>query len=220
MQRLVIGLVVVALLAIGIDRAAEFATGWVVGGRIADQTRVEHRPKVDFHGLPFLTQAARREFERVDVHLRGLRSTQDVRMERLDAELRAVRIVDGDTVTTETMTGRGLVRYRDLNDVSRIGAEMSYGGDGLVRITRRVDVLGMQSAVSALGRAVVNDGVLEIRPERFETGVGPLDQVVSLLGFTIRVPLRELPEGVDVEISAGRQGIDVRFSGKDLVLEQ
>jgi len=222
-QRLLIGIVVLALVAIGIDRAAEFTAGWVAGGRIAEQTQVEHRPKVDFHGLPFLTQAARKEFERVDVHMRGLRSKQDLRMERLDAELRGVRLLDGDQVRAEAITGRGLVVYRDLAEVTGGGTELSYAGNGFIRLSRKIEFLGVQSSVNALGRALVSDGVLVVNPERFETGVGPLDQVVgrvSLRGFAIRVPLRNLADGVDVDLRPGEAGIEVRFSGKDLLLEQ
>jgi hypothetical protein len=223
MQRLFIGLAVLAVLGIGLDRAAEFATGRLVGGRIAEQTQAERRPTVDFLGFPFVTQAARREFDRVDVHLRGIRSRQQLRIERLDVQLRGVRLVQGNRARVEAMTGRGLIVYRDLAEVTGGETEVSYGGDGLVRMTRKVEVLGVQSEVSALGRPLVRDGVLIVRPERFETGVGPLDQVVgrvSVRGFTIRVPLRNLPEGVDVDLSPGPAGIDLRLTGDDLLLGQ
>jgi len=220
-HRLLIGLAVLAVLLVGIDRAAELAVGWVVGERIAEQIQVERRPDVDFRGFPFLTQAAAREFGRVDVDMHGVRS-QGVRMARLSAQLVRVRLLSGNRVSAEEVTGRGLVTYPDLAEVAGERAQVAYGGNGLVKVTRDVDVLGFQGSLTAFGHATVSDGVLFVRPERFETGVGPVDQVVGrmpLRAFDTRVPLSGLPDGIVVDLQPGPGGIALRFHGKDLLFE-
>ena len=67
-------LVVIAVLAVGADRAGDYLAERAVAAQVRDSQDLRHTPDVDVTGFPFLTQLARQHFDRVaDEHDRRLR---------------------------------------------------------------------------------------------------------------------------------------------------
>jgi DUF2993 family protein len=217
---LLITLSVVVVLLVGLDRVADFAAGRYAAQRVAEQTQNPGNVRVDFRGFPFLTQALRRTFEAVDVTARDAR-VAGLRVDSVEMRLSDARLISDDTVRAQAVTGQATVAYSELNEAAQGGARVDYGGDGLVRVTRTLTVLGQQADVSALGRASVRDGVLTVIPERLESTSGPLGEVARRLPigrFGVQVPVQRLPAGLSVDVVATEDGVDLRFSGTNVLL--
>jgi hypothetical protein len=217
---LLIALAVILLLLVGVDRVADLVAGRYAADRIVEQAPDSGSVAVDFRGFPFLTQAARRRFDRVEVTASGA-VARGVRIEELDARLSDARVLSREAVRAGTVMGSAMVSYGELSEAAQDRARVSYGGNGRLKITRTVSVLGRQVSVSAVGRASIRDGVLRVRPERFETDSGPAGDVVRRLplwGFAVDIALPQLPRGIDVDVAPGETGVELRFSGTDVLL--
>jgi hypothetical protein len=219
---LLIALAVIAVLLVGADRAADFAAGRYAADRIAEQTQSVGAVSVDFRGFPFLTQAVRRTFGQVDVSASDAEAG-GVRVERLDARLNDVRLLSRNAARAGSLTGRATMTYQELTDATQGEAQISYGGDDLIKVSRTVTVLGRQATVSAVGRVSVRDGVLTIRPVRFDGGGGPVSDAVrrlSLQPFAVDVPVPQLPGGIDVvAVRPAETGVELRVTGTDVLLQ-
>jgi LmeA-like phospholipid-binding len=217
---LLIGLAVAVLILVGIDRVADFAAGRYAAERVAEQTANPGQVEVDFRGFPFLTQALRRTFGAVDVSARDAR-TAGLRIDRFEARLSQVRILSGDAVRAAAVTGRAVVSYAELNEVAQGSAQIGFGGDGLIKVTRTVTVLGQEVTVTARGRAGLQDGTLTVRPERVDDPGGPLGEVVRRLPigrFEVQVPVQQFPDRLAVDVVPTESGVELRFRGTDLLL--
>jgi hypothetical protein len=221
---LLIVLAAIAALVVAVDRVADVAAGRYAAQQIERRVPGAGEVDVDFRGFPFLTQAVRRTFDAVDVTTTGARSS-GVRIDRLDVRLTEARVLSQDAIRAGAVTGRAALSYAELTaaagGAAEGAAEVAYGGDGLVKITRTVQVLGRETSVSAIGRAAVRDGVLTVQPERFEGLDGPLGEVVrrlSLGRFTVRVPVQQLPAGLDIDVNPTQNGVELRFTGTNVVL--
>jgi hypothetical protein len=202
------------------DRDADVLAGRYAAQQIERQVPDVGDVGVDFRGFPFLTQAARRTFETIDVTAAGAQAA-GVGVAQLDARLTDVRVLSRETVRAGAVTGAATLTYAELTDATAGQARISYGGDGLVKITRTVSLLGQEATVSAVGRAAVEDGVLTIQAERFEAPSGPLGQVVRQLSpgrFQVQVAVRQLPRRLDVDVAATESGVELRFTGTDVLL--
>jgi len=219
-----IALAVIAVLLVGADRAADYAAGRYAADRIAEQTQSAGSVgsvAVNFRGFPFLTQALQRRFGRVDVTVSDAQAG-GLRIEQLEARLSEARLQSGDAVRAGSLTGRATVAYAELTDATRGRAQLSYGGPGLIKITRTATVLGRQASVSVVGEPSVRDGVLIVRELRFDGYSGPIGDAVRRLPlgrfeFDVRIP--QLPDRIDVDVSPHESGVELRFSGTDVLLQ-
>jgi hypothetical protein len=93
-RRLLAAVAVVAvpvLLALAADRVADRLAERTVAGRLQQSQHLSARPGVDITGFPFLTQAIRGRYDRIDLHIRGLRR-DPMRLSRVYVRLSGVRV--------------------------------------------------------------------------------------------------------------------------------
>ena len=137
-------LLVLALLAVGLDRGADWYAEREVASRLVASQDLATTPDVEITGFPFLTQALARRLDEVRV------STEDVVVRRDGGELRLARLratftdvtTDRDLTRVAAARGRAVatISYAELERLTEL--DITYAGDGRVRGGREVTVAG------------------------------------------------------------------------------
>ncbi|SDS55015.1 Protein of unknown function [Nocardioides scoriae] len=219
MRALLWTLVVLVLLAVGLDRGADWYAERTVATRLAASQGLEQTPEVDIAGFPFLTQVAARRFDRVTATVDDL--TLGSGRQRLGlADLRlTLRDVTTDRSFSRVQAARGravgTVSYAELGRLT--GLEVTYVGEGRVRGTREVTVAGrtVRPALTVTPRLL--DGTLGFA-DALADGSLP-DAVAAPLreAFGVDVPLEGLPFGVrPTSLRATESGLRLTLVGRDL----
>ena len=212
---------------------ARTGAGSVLARTVQERTGVLERPTVQVHGGgSVLLQALRGRYDHVEVEVESL-SSGPVRLRDFSADLSGVYLsfqdlLDGSTdrVFVERSVEEALLTYDDLDRYLRFTGrplDAETAGDGQLRLTGTVDVLGEMRSVSAVAGVEPEDGALLVRPTQV-SATGPLEGVDELLvrqRFTFPVPLDPLLfEGRADEISVAVRpsGLELRVSGDSVVL--
>jgi hypothetical protein len=207
-RRLLALLVVVALLAVVADRVALH----LAERAVADQARVSAgltaTPRVTVHGFPFLTQAVRGKYDRIDVAATGLQR-QGVRVARLDATLLGAQVPLGDalhgsvtSIPVAGLTASAVVTYADLAARSGLaGVTITPQGD-LVRVTGRVTVLGRTVRATALSRVALRGTRIAVTASSLQVLGESTPRLVDLLAGAL-----------DLLVPVGRLPYDLRLTG-------
>ncbi|MGQ0846935.1 MAG: LmeA family phospholipid-binding protein [Sporichthyaceae bacterium] len=216
-KRLVIVLVVLAVLALVADRGGQLAIERVAAGSMQDALGTPERPEVDLGGFPFLPELISQKFSDVVVDLveadAGKIDVASVHAELTGVERR------GTGIHTEGIRGEGLITYAALTAAAQeSGApvQVAFGGDGLVAIVAQVKVGGREFSAQASGRPRIENNVLIVKPERVSTSVG--GAASSALVPEIRIPLRDVPRNLDIELQPGEDGVRFTFAGRNVQL--
>ena len=217
-------LVLLAALGVAADRIAVALAEQAAARRVA--TALDARQVgVDIDGFPFLTQAARRQYDRVDVRAAEV-GAGAVRLTQVEATLLDVRPTrDLRSAAVGRLSGTGLVSYDGLTDaVGREGVRVAFGGEGQVAVRGEIEVLGRDVGVTAYGRVAATAGNrISVRAVRLETGLDLLDDVLTrAVGdrLDLDVPVTGLPDGVRLDrVAATPQGVRAHLSGEDLTLQ-
>lgn len=207
-----VGAVLVAVAAPpGADLAARHVTERVVESGMQRELAAAQRPDVSLGGTPFLTQLIGRRLSRITLDVRGATACK-VRMDRLHAELRGVRR-SGDSLHADAVRGEALLSYADLN-ASIAPLTLGPGPDGRLTINAGGQFFGAR----ATGLARIEGGSLVIEPGEIATMVG--GQTVfggSLEAFPpLRIPLRDMPPNLAVQVAANPDGLALAFDGADV----
>jgi len=220
---LVVLLVLVALVVVA-DRAVEQVAEGVVSRQL--EPELGTRPTVEIGGFPFLTQALRGRYDRIDVSA-GDVTRGDVTVQDFTATLTGTRVPMSDVlagsieeVPVDRLRGGALVPYSAL---TRRGVQVEPAGDR-VRLSGTLSVLGQTVDASGLADVAVDgqDLVLTAREVTAAgvTATGPLaDALLPLLTVRYRVP--ELPYGLqlrDVDVEPG--GVRVGGTASDVLLRR
>jgi hypothetical protein len=102
LRRLLITLLVLAVLAVGADRAAAFLAARGVARTLQQTQRIPTLPSVTFRGVPFLTQAVTGRYHTVGLTMRDVPGEHGLVIERLDTTL------DGVHAPVRQVLGGGL----------------------------------------------------------------------------------------------------------------
>lgn len=203
-------LALLVVLLVVVSGAAELAAPRVVERVIAERAQrsagLPALPDVEARGRPFLLQALRGRYDNIGVRAADVPAGQ-VDLDRLDVQLTGVRVSLGAAlsrsvgeVPVDAVSTRAVVGYDELTAlVADRGLQVTPAGEGLVRVTGQVEVVGRTLQAAAVSRATVDDGTLVVRAERFEVGSEVADRLVSrALGdrFDFRVELEPLPYGL------------------------
>lgn len=219
MRTLLWTLAVLALLAVGLDRGADWYAEREVAARLAADQDLAVTPDVDVAGFPFLTQALARRFDEVTA------TTRDVVVRDGDAELRLARLqvtlsdvtTDRDLSRVDAARGRAVatVSYAELGRLT--GLEVGYAGDGRVRGGRDVEVLGQTFTPNVVVRPRLTDGTLRFTEAAAEGSLPPAVTAVVASAFDVDLPVDGLPFDVRPEsVDATEAGLRLRLSGRDL----
>ena len=224
---LVLVLVLGALLVVA-DRVGVAVAEDRVAERIAEQGGLSGPPEVDITGVPFLTQALAGRYDEVRVALTaadlGQPEGTDADVALRGAEVPLSDVLDGEVqqVPVERIDGTATLSYELL--AAQLGGDtrLERDGDGL-RITRTVELLGQELALTATGDVTLDgsDLVVDVQDA---AGAGVelpgflVDQANDLLDLRYTVP--PLPYGLQLTaVRPADDGVVVDVEGEGTVLE-
>jgi hypothetical protein len=222
-------LVSAGLLLWGADLLARWGAESLIARHAQAATGVLERPSVDIHGRFFLPQVLSGRYEEVEVTVDDLVSGP-LRIERLDAELRGVRLTFHDLllqknvpIYVESSRERATLTYEHVNhylDVTGRQVRIDAAPQGRARLTGTVEVFGREVSASAIAVLEAADGELLVRPSELDTDTD-LDAASRLLlrqRFSFVVPMDPLPYGQQLTgIVPSDAGIVVEAEGTDIV---
>ncbi|TLQ45112.1 LmeA family phospholipid-binding protein [Streptomyces marianii] len=182
------------------------------------------KTEVSIAGFPFLTQVAGKELERVDVTVRGIEASADghrVVITEMSAALHDVRLgADFSSATATTATGTARISYADLAAAADEDVTLAYGGNGKVKVTGSVGVLGRtisRSVVSTV--SLVDADTIRVRADRVPgEGIPGLEDLIrGKTDFDRRIS--GLPQGMKLEkVQAEENGLVITVSGMNVPL--
>lgn len=232
-----IGLLVVLLVAgalLGLDRGLHAYVERRVAAELQSSLALETPPTVEILGFPFLTQAARNHFPRVDLTASGISGSRSpgeppVEIDTLQAELYDVRTADGyRRITAGRLDGRATLAYDSLAGYGE--NPLSYGGNpggpGRVQTTVSAPVAGDLLGATISGVVAVdepNQLVVITEPSVEVVGVELGDEVVNRLAerFLEPIPVGSLPLGLRLTgVEATEAGIIARVTGTDVLIQE
>ncbi|MFB7863703.1 MULTISPECIES: DUF2993 domain-containing protein [unclassified Streptomyces] len=220
---LILALVLGGLL-VGADRiAASYAESEAADGVRLGAVKAESTD-VDIKGFPFLTQVAGRSFDEVEVRLTGVQATaggRPVRIGELTASLHDVTLDEDYAIERAgSADGTALISYADLAAASGRDAQVGYGGNGKVKVTGGVRLLGRTLTRSVLSTVTLVDGdTIRVRADEVPGEGIPLleDKVRSVTDFDRRI--EGLPKGMRLtKVEARADGLVVTVTGRNVAL--
>lgn len=227
MRALRILLIVVVVLAgvfIAVDRAAVYFAESEAADRVVVSGARIGSTDVSIKGFPFLTQVAGSELDEVDVKITGIEATaggRSLRISSMDAELRQVRLTDGFSgATAARATGTAVISYEDLTKAASAGVAVEYGGNGKVKVTGAVDILGRTITRSVLSTVTLVDG----HTVRVHADKVPGEGIPGLEGLVrektdFEREVGKLPNGLKLEkIQPTAAGLEISVTGTDVRL--
>ncbi|MEU3606221.1 DUF2993 domain-containing protein [Streptomyces sp. NPDC035033] len=226
MRALRILLVVAVVLGgvlVGADRlAAAWAESEVAGRASLAGGRTES-VEVDIKGFPFLTQAADKRFDEVEVVARGAHTQagdKSLRIDEITFDLRDVTVTgDWSGFRAGEASGTALISYADLVAASRRATAMEYGGPGKVKVTGSVVVLGrtvtrtVVSSVTLVGGDTVRVRADEVPGE----GIPFLEKLVRERTDFER-PLGRVAGMRVATVEPRPEGLAVTVTGRDVAI--
>ncbi|MGW7362594.1 LmeA family phospholipid-binding protein [Streptomyces sp. NPDC054841] len=192
--------------------------------RIKARQGLSGATEVSIQGFPFLTQVAGKELDRVDVNVRDIETTANGRkvvISEMSAALHDVRLGNGySTATAATATGTVRIAYDDLTKAAEQDVVVSYGGNGKVKVTGTVSILGRSLSRSVVSTVSLVDGdTIRVRADKVPgEGIPRLEDLVrQKTDFDRQVS--GLPEGLKLEkVEAASDGIVITVAGTNIPL--
>ncbi|MFH9723250.1 DUF2993 domain-containing protein [Streptomyces sp. NPDC017254] len=220
---LLIVAVVLGGVLVGIDRLAVAWAEDEAAGRVKLSAARTESIEVDIKGFPFLTQVAGKRFDEVDVKAAGITATagdKQIRVGELTVALRDVTVTgDWAGAKAGSASGTALISYADLTAASDQEATVAYGGNGKVKVTGGVKVMGRtltRTVVSTV--SVVNGDTIRVRADEVPgEGIPGIEELVRARTDFER-PIGAIA-GMKVEkVEPRPDGLAVSVTGKDVVL--
>lgn len=214
-------LVVLVGLLVGADRLALVVAEGVVARGVQDSQRLDARPDVAVAGFPFLTQFARRHYDRVTLSAESATagpSGTRVRLTDVAITFRDVR-TSQDLSRFSAARGRATATlpYAELGRL--LDLKVTYAGNGRVRAGKQLEVAGQTLTPSvtisprlvdgaiSLTNSALGDQLPEPVAQALEAALGARVQL-SDLPFDVRArSLRATPTGVRLVLG----GTDLRY---------
>ncbi|MFF5922900.1 DUF2993 domain-containing protein [Streptomyces flavochromogenes] len=220
---LLIVAVVLGGVLVGIDRLAVSYAEDEAAGRVKLSSAKSDAVEVDIKGFPFLTQVADKRLDEVDVRLTGVTATagdKNIRVGELNVALRDVTVTgDWAGAKAGSASGTALISYADLTAASDREATVAYGGNGKVKVTGGVQVMGRTLTRTVLSTVtVVNGDTIRVRADEVPgEGIPGIEDLVRARTDFDR-PIGVIA-GMKVEkVEPRPDGLAVTVTGKDVVL--
>ena len=213
-----ITLLVIVLVLVGGDRAAKAYAEDQMASQVQSSLALSGKPNVTIQGFPFLTQAAARTFNTVDVNASNETAGPggQLKIASLTATLHGMHIHGTNSATVDQFTASALVTFTALADAGGIPQGITLAPAGPNQLKATVDILGFSSDATAKVTQVGNN---KINVKITDFGGVPADVLGSLTDFTFSIP--KLPAGVKIQsISVTQQGLRVTATGQNTTLSQ
>ncbi|WP_055600549.1 LmeA family phospholipid-binding protein [Streptomyces aureus] len=220
---LLIVAVVLGGVLVGIDRLAVSYAEDEAAGRVRLSSAKSDAVEVDIKGFPFLTQVADKRLDEVDVRLTGVTATagdKNIRVGELTVALRDVTVTgDWAGAKAGSASGTALISYADLTAASDREATVAYGGNGKVKVTGSVKVMGRTLTRTVLSTVtVVNGDTIRVRADEVPGGGIPGIEDLVRARTDFERPIGVIA-GMKVEkVEPRPDGLAVTVTGKDVVL--
>jgi hypothetical protein len=206
------------LVLVGGDRAAKAYAEDRMASQVQSSLALSGKPNVTIQGFPFLTQAAARTFNTVDVNASNETAGPggQLKIASLTATLHGMHIHGTNSATVDQFTASALVTFTALADAGGIPQGITLAPAGPNQLKATVDILGFSSDATA---KVTQVGDNKINVKITDFGGVPADVLGSLTDFTFSIP--KLPAGVKIQsISVTQQGLRVTAAGQNTTLSQ
>lgn len=227
---LVVLLFIAGLLAVS-DYLSRVGAQSLIAREVQHAMRSPNRPSVHVHGTFFVPQVVNGVYPDVEIDVAPL-TAQQLRIVNLHADLRDVRLPFHDVLARNVprlvidhTVEQATLTYRDVdNYLATVGVPVSIGwaGNGRLRVTGSVPVLGTQVSTSVDAKVVAGRDSLQIIPVRWHSGLGAVDQASQLLldqRLTITIPLQSLPFGQTITgVVVEHDDVRVQARGTDIVI--
>jgi hypothetical protein len=213
-----ITLLVIVLVLVGGDRAAKAYAEDRMASQVQSSLALSGKPNVTIQGFPFLTQAAARTFNTVDVNASNETAGPggQLKIASLTATLHGMHIHGTNSATVDQFTASALVTFTALADAGGIPQGITLAPAGPNQLKATVDILGFSSDATAKVTQVGDD---KINVKITDFGGVPADVLGSLTDFTFSIP--KLPAGVKIQsVSVTQQGLRVTATGQNTTLSQ
>ena len=228
---MVVTLLVLALIAVGVDQGARWLTQSAAASRFQTSQHLSSRPSVEIGGFPFLTQLARRRFDHVRIAASGLDLSQtdaSLRITSLTADLYGLSVAsDLSSATTRSGSGQALISYPDLSRFA--GATVTWAGAGQnsigrVQAGKTITALGQSfSGTISADPVVSGQNQISFNDPQVTMGGGAVPQAVTdqFSGLLPPLSLKGLPNGLLVRsVSARPEGIVITLTATDVTVRQ
>ncbi|MFE4452242.1 DUF2993 domain-containing protein [Streptomyces sp. NPDC056796] len=218
--------VVLGGVLVAVDRAAVYFAESEAEGRVTIGDAEAGSTDISIKGFPFLTQAARSEFDRVDVTVKDIRASaagRDIRISEIRAQLRQVTLGAGYTSATAShATGTAVIPYAALTEAADDGITVAYGGDGKVKVSGSFEIplIGRTVTRSVLSTVTLADGdTVKVHADEVPgEGIPGLEGLVRKKTDFER-GIGGLPDGLELEkIEVAPGGLEISMSGADIRL--
>jgi len=213
-----ITLLVIVLVLVGGDRAAKAYAEDRMASQVQSSLALSGKPNVTIQGFPFLTQAAARTFNTVDVNASNETAGPggQLQIASLTATLHGMHIHGTNSATVDQFTASALVTFTALAHAGGIPQGITLSPAGPNQLKATVDILGFSSDATA---KVTQVGSNKINVKITDFGGVPPDVLGSLTDFTFSIP--KLPAGVKIQsITVTQQGLRVTATGQNTTLSQ
>lgn len=227
MRALRVSLIVAVVLGglfVGLDRLAVAYAESEAADRVRLGAARTGSTEVDIKGFPFLTQIMDERLDEVDVKLTGVEATaggRKIRISEMSAAFHDVTL-SGDYTRARagTATGTALVSYADLAAASDRDVTVAYGGDGKVKVTGAVEVLGREVTRSVLSTVTrKDDATVRVRADEVPgEGIPGVERLVrQRTDFDWEIG--GLPAGMVLEkVEAREDGVAIGVTGRNVAL--
>ncbi|MFC8263120.1 DUF2993 domain-containing protein [Streptomyces sp. NPDC057291] len=221
---LLVMVVVLGGIFIAVDRAAVYFAESEAEGRVEISGSTVDSTDISIKGFPFLTQVAGSALDEVDIKLTGIETDaggRRIRISEMNAELHDVTLADGfSSATAARATGTATVSYEDLTHAADDGVVVQYGGNGKVKVTGAVEILGRTLTRSVTSTVTLVDGhTIRVHADRV-----PGEGIPGLEGLVRRKTdfereIGALPNGLKLQrIEPTKTGLEISVTGSDIPL--
>src|SRR3954447_7491577 len=202
----------------GADRLGGYVAENVAADKLKQSQHLDSSPEVDIGGFPFLTQLASSDFDEITVDAKDVSAgaaTHLLKIAHLHVVLHGVHVSHSfSQVHTDQAVATAHLDYAELGKA--LGVTVGYAGDGRVRATASVTVLGRRLSGAITAKPELHGTSLGFGAAQGD-GSGTLAAEVSRLlrkAFALEIPLGDLPFQVRVDsLAANAGGIDLQLSG-------
>ncbi|MET7312148.1 DUF2993 domain-containing protein [Streptomyces sp. NPDC005571] len=221
---LLVMVVVLGGIFIAVDRAAVYFAESEAEGRVEISGSTVDSTDISIKGFPFLTQVAGSALDEVDIKLTGIETDaggRRIRISEMNAELHDVTLADGfSSATAARATGTATVSYEDLTHAADDGVVVQYGGNGKVKVTGAVEILGRTLTRSVTSTVTLVDGhTIRVHADKV-----PGEGIPGLEGLVRRKTdfereIGALPNGLKLQrIEPTKTGLEISVTGSDIPL--
>ncbi|MFI5806600.1 DUF2993 domain-containing protein [Streptomyces sp. NPDC051561] len=211
---------------VAVDRLAVNYAESEVAAKVRTSQGLSAEPQIDIKGFPFLTQILAKELDQVDVTIEGVEASAEgkkLKLGKMTAELHDV-VLSGNfsSATAASATGTAVISYADLTRAAGDkDVKVGYGGNGKVKVTGTVSVLGREISRSVNSTVALQDGGKAISVHADEVpgqGIPALEGMIRKKIDFVR-QIGGLPNGLKLDkVTPVETGVEIGVTGTNVHL--